>query len=202
MNILSAFDAERLEARLLAMEPRKQLAFGVCVCEALIPNYEHFQAEAKWGDSKNLIDVMAQLRRGMQTGVMPTADAAKELAERCERAASATENSKSLYVTAAQDACFTVCCLLDFIVYPDTERIVQAATYATDSVDLVIQEVEGLSASDSALERKILEHPLMQRELRRQEEILAILESPSDWKSEWHELTRVAVGTGRGNVAL
>jgi uncharacterized tellurite resistance protein B-like protein len=53
---------------------------------------------------------------------------------------------------------------------------VQTAVYATDSVDLYVQEIENMAPNDPELERKILMHHLMQRELTEQQRNLKMIE--------------------------
>lgn len=88
-------------------------------------------------------------------------------------------------MTSAQDACFAVCGLLDYLLESDVDKIVQAATYATDSVDLYAQEIESMAPNDPQLEQKILTHRLMQRELAKQEEDLKAIELASSLNQEF-----------------
>jgi len=133
----------------------------------------------------------------------PMGDVVPQLIERCERAAPGSADFDSLFVTAAQDACFAVCALLDHTASPEVERIVQTATYATDSIDHYVQEVEKLLPDDPSLESKILAHPLMQQELRRQETILSILEQGGAFdEAVLLRLKQVGKGSGQGNLRL
>ena len=94
----------------------------------------------------------------------------------CESVAPDSEDCDSLYVSFAQDACFAVCGLLDFLLENKIDKVVQAAAYAIDSVDLFVQEIEGMAPDDPELEQKILTHRLMLRELSQQEKDLAEIE--------------------------
>ncbi|WP_137940382.1 DUF416 family protein [Chitinivorax sp. B] len=173
--MMPAFNSAVLKARLSKLGDKQQLAFGALCCERLIPNYLMFQQDAGWGDNvpvrKALDCVWAYLHD--QT---PSSQEIKNATASCESAAPNSEDFASLYVTSAQDACFAVCSLLDYLFKNDVDRVVQVATYATDSVDLYVQEIEGMEPNDPQLEQKILAHRLMQRELTQQEADLKAIE--------------------------
>ncbi|WP_179958294.1 DUF416 family protein [Chitinimonas arctica] len=172
---MPAFDGATLKARLTKLDGNRQLAFGAFCCERLVPNYIAFQQDTDWGDFSSLrkaLDIVWKFLSGESVSVQEI----KNATQACELAAPSSDDFASLYVSSAQDACFSVCSLLDHLRENNVGRIVQAATYATDSVDLYIQEIEGLAPSDLLLDNKILVHPLMQRELTQQQEDLKAIE--------------------------
>ena len=109
----------------------------------------------------------------------------KNVTASCESAVPNSDDFVSLYVTSAQDACFAVCGLLDYLLESDVGKVVQVATYATDSVDLYVQEIENMAPNDPQLEQKILLHPLMQRELTQQEDDLKAIEQVPSLSQEF-----------------
>lgn len=173
--VLPAFNSEVLKDRLIKLDSKRQLAFGAVCCERLLPNYLAFQKDAGWGNfdlvRKALDCVWASLN-----GRTPSSQEIKEITTSCESAAPDSEDFDSLYVTSAQDACFAVCSLLDYLLESDVLKVVQVATYATDSVDLYVQEIESMAPNDPQLEQKILMHRLMQRELAQEEADLKTIE--------------------------
>lgn len=177
------FDPVQLQQRLNRLLPNLQLAFGALVCERLLPNYQHFQRESEWGD-------WAPLRESMDTTWMVLSgrtvkpEDISRLSARCEMVAPDSEDFNQLTVASAQDACCAVCCLLNFILQPDVEQVVQVATYAVDTIDLYVQEVSNMDPADPALEEKILSHPLMRQELEFQDEVLQALESTASLSVE------------------
>jgi hypothetical protein len=145
------------------LDHKQQLAFGASCRERLLPNSSAFQRDTGWGDIspvRRALDFVWSFLYGESIDL----DEAEGITAACEAVTPSSDDFESLYVTAAQDACFAVCSLLDCLRQDDVERIVQVATYATDSVDLYVQEVENMAANDPQLERKILAHRLMQRE--------------------------------------
>lgn len=160
-----------------------QLAFGALCSERLLPNYEVFSAETGHGDSsvlRNALDLVWDnvLHPAVESTLLRETNVA------CEAQAPSSDAFESLLVTAAQDACFSLCALIDFVENADLERVVVAARYAIDSIDLYVQEVERMDPADSRLEEKILSHPLMQDELLRQRNSLEELKQLDFLSSE------------------
>lgn len=173
--VLPAFNEKRLKDRLTRLDKKQQLAFGAVCSERLLPNYVAFQRDSGCGDIvpvRKALDFVWQFLGGRQY----SAEELEEATIACELAAPNSDGSSSLYVTAAQDACFSICSLLDFVREGNADKLVQVATYATDSVDLYVQETENFAPSDPLLEDRILAHHLMQRELRQQAADLDMVE--------------------------
>jgi uncharacterized protein YjaG (DUF416 family) len=198
--VIPKFNPSNLKNRLNNFSNKQQLAFGVLCCERLIPNYSAFQNEVGWGD----ISIVRGALDGVGASFDHKALNSQEIinaALLCESVAPNSENFSSLYVTSAQDTCFAICNLLDFLLESDTNKIVQVATYATDSVDLYIQEIERISPDDPQLEQKILLHRLMQRELLQQEEDLKAIELASSINQNFL-INRKAACSNRGKSNL
>lgn len=173
--VMPAFNCSALRVRLKKIDSKRQLAFGALCCERLLPNYLAFQQDTGWGD-------IAPVRKALDCvwaflhGQTPSIQEIKDATVSCESAVPNSDDFVSLYVTSAQDACFAVCGLLDYLLEKNVDMVVQVATYATDSVDLYVQEIESMAPNDPQLEQKILTHRLMQRELSQQEEDLKAIE--------------------------
>ena len=177
----AAFNDKRTLEVLSKMQAHQQIAFGAACCERMLPNYETFMREANWGD-------VGPLRRALDTawdaceGTHPQEVQLRDLLSKCEQSAPDSEEFTSLHTASAQDAAFSVCALLDFLLAGDVDRILSVPRFSTDSVDLIVQEQEEMDPRDPLREQKILEHPLMQQELVRQRrdlgEVLSI--SPGD----------------------
>lgn len=200
--MLSAFDSKALQARLTRLDRKQRLAFGASCCERLLPNYSAFQQDTGWGDIFPVRRALDFVWSFLYRESIDLEDA-ERITAACEAVAPSSDDFESLYVTAAQDACFAVCSLVDCLRQDDVERIVQVATYATDSVDLYVQEVENMAANDPQLEQKILAHRLMQRELSTQEQTLALIEqSPSVSSELLDQIKALWNNEGRSNLDL
>lgn len=176
--VLQAFNANSLKARLVKLDTTQQITFGVLVCERLLPNYTAFQHDTGWGDVAPIRKALDFVWSTLESKSIDT-QTVKIITESCETVAPGSEGFKSLYVSFAQDACFAACNLMDYILKNDVDKIIQVATYAIDSVDLYVQEVESISPNDPKLEQKILNHRLMQRELAQQKINLMDIEQAS-----------------------
>lgn len=199
---MPTFDGSALKERLKKLDSKRQIAFGALCCERLLPNYLAFQQDAGWGD-------VAPVRKALDSvwsffyDQQLSSQEIKDVTASCEAAAPNSDDFVSLYVTSAQDACFAVCGLLDYLLENDVDKVVQAATYATDSVDLYVQEIEGLSPNDPQLEQKILMHRLMQRELVQQEDDLKAIElAPSMSREFINQRTASWNNNGKSNLDL
>jgi uncharacterized protein len=199
---LPAFNGKRLKERLSQLDQKQQLAFGAACSERLLPNYVAFQQDTGSGDSVLLRKALDLVWAFLGTR-QPSAGEVQEAIIACESVAPSSQDSSSLYVTAAQDACFAVCSLLDFVHGSNTDKIVQVATYATDSVDLYVQETEKLVPNDPHLEERILTHHLMQRELRQQNVDLEAIELCLSVNQDFLvELKSLWSNKGRGNLDI
>jgi uncharacterized protein len=173
--VLPAFNSEILKNRLTKLDKNRQLAFGAVCCERLLPNYLAFKEDTGWGDINPIRESLNLIWFVLQ-GQQPNTQEIKKLIDACEKVGPDSEDFESLYVSSAQDACFAVCGLLDYMLKADVGKIVQAACYGTDSVDLYVQEIENIAPNDPDLEQKILTHDLMQRELEKQDKDLTLIE--------------------------
>ncbi|MGZ5198336.1 MAG: DUF416 family protein [Telluria sp.] len=162
-----AFDENALLHKLRTLSIKGQRAFGALCCERLVPNYEAFCEEVHWGRPAVLRQALDLVWHDLNNE-STSPDEVRGLISECEFVAPTSEQFTSLRVTSAQDACFAICSLLDHVLSPEAEKIAVVARYATDSVDLFVQESENMRPDAPDLERMILTHPLMQRELTEQ----------------------------------
>jgi len=168
------FDPETLTRQLNAFDARKQVLFGWACCCRLQPNIRRFQEDVGLRLATSaLTDALQQALRFVKDGTKGSASEIRKLAATCEALAPRSEDVDSLYTTAAQEAMFSLCYLLDFMMEQDLDLLVNTARYPTDSIDLYVQEIEDMYPQDPELERKILNHRLMQQELRRQQRDLS-----------------------------
>jgi len=169
--VLPAFNANSLRARLAKLDSGKQLAFGAVTCERLLPNYASFQKHPGWGDVALLRKALDFVWSSIGSESID-AQVVRSITASIEAATPDSEDYETVYADLARDACLCVLNLLGFLSEKDVDKIIYAVTYATDSVDLYVQEIESLDPNDPELEQKILNHRLMQRELVQQEKNL------------------------------
>lgn len=176
------FDEDALQARSQGIGHRTRVALGVLCCERLFPNYVVFQRESGWGRPGTLREALDAVWQWLEDRSAETT-ALRSLQSEVEAAEPSTEDFDSLYVSAALDAATSVGALLQMVLENQEEGLAEIASYARDTVDMYVQEIERMDPADPSLEEQIRQHPLMQRELERQDkdfELLGGAEMTSD----------------------
>lgn len=151
-----------------SLAAHQQLAVGAACCERMLPNYAVFLAEEAWGDLTPLRAALDAAWDACMRGTTSTSIDIDQAISQCSAAIPDGDTFSSLHVSAAQDAACSVCLLLGFLRDLDPERIARILRFSTDSVDLIVQELDEMDTRDPKREQKILQHPLMQQELVRQ----------------------------------
>lgn len=168
------FDEETLAAVLGELSPRHRAAFAAAVCERLLPNYVAFSRETGWGEPEVLRTVLDEVWAFVR-GATLASRALREREAQVERATPDTEDFDTYLVSPALDAGAALLAALECVRTTDASKAAEAAGMARDTVDMYVQELEDMSPGDRELEEKILNHPLMVRELERQEADLLAL---------------------------
>ncbi len=187
MNRLNFYNRSIIENRLKKLNDIQRITFGICCCERLLPNYKKFKNDTNWGDENPLKKAMISVWNFVR--ISQLAFDVESLLKECEAVAPESENFQSEYTSYAQDAVFAVCSILDYLKSKDIERISQASSYAIDTVDLYVQEIENMSSTDPDLEEKIKLHPIMQKEIFNQFSDLEFLENGGnvlELERKWH----------------
>jgi uncharacterized protein len=168
------FDLPALRSRLERLSPEKRLAFLLSCAERMVPNYREFHRRYQWGQPEVIRQALDLVWAALQ-GV-GSRDQLQELRAQCDRATPDTEDFDTILVSSALDAAATACLLLDLLDGGNLGQVMEGAALARDTVDMYVQELEDMDANDADLEERILGHPLMQQELRRQREDVELLE--------------------------
>ena len=160
--------------KLKELDVSKQLAFAYLTCERLFPNYVYFSQNYGFGNP-------AILRKAMDFvyyAIFQKNEISKSklLIKEVHKNTPDTENYATNFVSSALDACTAIEESLNFLIDRQFERIESISTFATDTVDMYIQEIDNLDYnSDSAFQQKIDDHFLMKKEIRIQKGIIDFL---------------------------
>lgn len=179
METEEPFGPEELRKALEKLPSLGQLAFLLSCVERLFPNYLAFNRRHAWGHPSALQEALALGWRSLGGGDVPRSMILDAL-ERCEEALPNTEQFNSELVSPGLDAAACSCLLLEFLLESNSQKAIEAATLARDTVDMYVQDVEPFRSNDPALERQILTHTFMKRELERQRHDLRTL-MQVDW---------------------
>ena len=186
-----------MQERLEPLPNRLRVAFGLSCCERMFPNYVAFKREVQWGDEQPLRKALDELWKYVEGETLPHTQVSNLINE-CESVAPDSESFSALLTGSAQDACFAICSVLDYILQENPERIAQTSAFAIDTIDLYVQELENMAPSSPGLEERIRLHPLMQSEIARQYADLELLAGYPDLgllKAHWR-------APGKSNIEL
>lgn len=187
------FDEVRLKQQLKKMPFWKQLAFLLVVRQRLLPSFRVFSMRTGCEGLTELDQLLAKSWDSLLEGISNANYIAE--ASLADSLAPDTEQYDMVLVSSALDAAASISLLMEAFGNQKTETVVEAVTLARDSIDMYVQELEGLDPCDPLLERKILRHDLMQRELAKQDAELHYLDtldndvrvSMSQVKSRWFD---------------
>lgn len=184
---------EKSLAALMTLPRKKQLAFVLLVFERMLPSliafskYTAFDAacylearDAAWAVLQNSKDGIAN----------------QSLGEACIRNAPDTEEFSHELTTYALNAALAMADIMEFTLDGNVNHIANTLTLARDSVDLYLNSLDSSILSSPELDRKIAAHPLMQQELRRQEEDIRFLSGlPDHFENETISALRARTST-------
>ncbi|HXA20250.1 MAG TPA: DUF416 family protein [Thermoanaerobaculia bacterium] len=169
-----SFDPQHLHRTLERLPPFNRVAFAASCCERLLPNYAAFAAAAHWGHPSILRDALDFVWASLEKG-HGDPEHVERLIKRCETVIPHTDDFSLKYTSAAVDAGTAVIETLQSVLDGVSQHVVDVATFCRDTVDMFIQERDGLKLSDPDFETKIAHDPLMLQELSRQADTLAEL---------------------------
>lgn len=188
------YSKEEVQRRLEALPSRSRIAYGLSCCERMLRNYIAFKQKVQWGDERPLQKALDELWKCVE-GEEMAKSAAKQLYEACEVVAPDSDDFSELLTGSAQEACFSICCILEYLLHGDVEQIAQVSSFAIDTLDLYVSALlDGFDRTPHVIfnrkerDEQIRLHPLMQRELARQDADLKFLASNPDLtllKSKW-----------------
>ena len=185
------FNDVALKQSLGSLSKDKQLAFVLLLCERMIPALSRFSSETSFNDTICQECLESAWRHLGGNTSLPNYG---ELAEGCLDDAPDTEEFDHPLTSAALNAVLSVGAAMSFLANHDVDHVVEAAGLARDTVALYAQSIEATPPRSLGL-KEIMEHPLVQQELRRQAEDLEFLESlPTDIPQEMIPLIKEHAG--------
>jgi uncharacterized protein YjaG (DUF416 family) len=174
---MTDFNDVALKPSLSLLSKDKQLAFVLLRCERMMPALSQFAGETSFNDT-----IYQECLESAWRHLAGKASLSNygELAEECLANAPDTEEFDHPLTSAALNAALSVGEAMSFLADYDVDHVVEAAGLARDTVALYAQSIEAIPPHSLGL-KEIMEHPLVQRELRRQAKDLKFLESlPTD----------------------
>jgi uncharacterized protein YjaG (DUF416 family) len=186
------------------LDLNKQLVFSYLTCERLYPNYVYFSDNYKFGNKKALREAINFIYNNLLiNNLFNNSDIHRHL-KAVNSNIPRPENFNTILASSALDACTTVLETLDFILDKKSIRLNDVSTFATDTVDMYIQEKYNLDFNtDQEFEQKIINHPLMQKELAVQKGIISYLAQINKLEiSDIDNLLKLQANGNKSNIGL
>lgn len=162
------YDKNEVQQNINKLDDVGCLIFGLSCIERLFGNYAEFVKENNWGSTKELRQIIDLLWSIVDSDFV--IDNYNVLRNKCESLMPNTEDFQTVLVSSALDASSAVLIILDYLVDNTNSNIVDITSLCIDTVDMYVQELLNLKIDDPKIEIKILQHELMQAELKKQKE--------------------------------
>lgn len=168
-------NSNMIQQKLLLINDEKKIIFSLLICEKLLPNYVYFSKKYSYGNPSELNNIISILYYNLLKKIKdPYID---NYIDSVEAITPDTEDYSTILVSFALDACTSILSTLYFLQDKKIENILDVSTYATDTVDMFVQELDDLYVSNPNLELLIEEDSFMQNEIKRQANVIDYLNS-------------------------
>lgn len=179
----------------------KQLTFAYLTCERLYPNYVYFSENFHFGDSSVIRKAIDFLYNSIFEYHFNKKNI-EVLIKRIDDVTPDTEDFSTIYVSSALDACTSVRDSLDFLIDKDFSRITYISSYAYDTVDMYVREIENINLSEN-FEQRVAMHPLMKKEILTQQGIVTFLtQSGNIDAGDIDTLLHLQKNEGKSNIKI
>ncbi|MEN2773481.1 DUF416 family protein [Acetivibrio clariflavus] len=168
------FDKDNLKKKLSSLSHKKRIVFGASCCERMLPNYKKFEEIEKWGKTQFLRDLLDKVWDHCKSDLINKKDV-DSFIKKCYKVIPDEEDFDTIYTSYAIDAASAICSLLEVCVEDDIDNLISIAELSLNTIDLFVQEEDNMDSRDPNLEEKILMTPLMQRELKKQNDDIETL---------------------------
>ncbi|GGH31387.1 DUF416 family protein [Sphingobacterium alkalisoli] len=163
---------EEIEQLILGIPDRGKILFAALTAERLYPNYMFFQRINRWGKLESLGEGLSIIYQSLIKDDLFNSSEIEFAIANLEIVTPDTEEFPDITTSFALDACTSISSILSYLLEKNTEHIVDVAIFARDTVDMFIQEKYDIIPSDSLMEAKIANDPLMIKEKERQKKLL------------------------------
>lgn len=185
--MIDSFNEDKLLEQLAKFDQKSLVVFALSCAERMLPNFQRFSKEHCCGNIQPLRQALNLAWKWLEIGHVDNSEAMETILA-CEVQAPNTEDYSSLYVSPALDAAIAASNVVRLLILPNAERAVEIAMFACDTIDMYVQVINDMTSNTPDIEEKIRLHPMMQRELRNQQEALeAIMDGISleDAAARW-----------------
>lgn len=178
------FNHDVLKHRLNGLSTQRRLVFAVSCYFAVEHHYRAFVDDTGWGDAERMRAWAVRLWNSAVGHTPLDRQAVDVIQTQWDELVPDHDEFDSPLTSVALDAAVTLMCATVVAESGSVEEASNAGYQAVAIADLLAQEAEDMHPQDPQLEEKILAHGLMQSELRRQEQLLAVLESGVEFTAD------------------
>jgi len=181
----------------------KKMTFAYLACERLYPNYIFFYQNYNFGNPLFLRKSIDYFYSIILSGDINPSQP-QSILDAIAQYTPAPENYDTVLASSAMDACTAIEASCYFIINGDTDMLQHISTMATDSVYMYIQERDSLDYnSDPDFDKKIMNDPLMIREVKIQNDIITSLNNANKLNEAILAiLLQLQNNNGKGNLNI
>lgn len=165
---------DRIKKLIKELEPAQNAAFVALTCEKMLPNYFRFSEIEKWGNSEIYTEALTTLY-GFVLNQSYDKEYIVRIMDDLEANSPDLDEFDSPTASYALDTSSAMLEAVSFLLDGKIEHIYNCATYATDTVDMFIQELNDLDPNHPNLGNIIDKNGYMVNETERQERMLKLL---------------------------
>lgn len=155
---------ECLSKQLTFLSKHRLISFGLDICERLLPDYIEFHHEFNWGDPEILKKSIQYIKDSISAVV--DEEKVNQLLAGLEEVLPDTEEFTDPLGTYALNAACAVFELLEYLIDPEIDHLLNISSVITDTLDFKLSELE-----TDLDEEDILKHPEMLKEWNYQLEL-------------------------------
>ncbi|MBP0029423.1 DUF416 family protein [Roseofilum sp. Guam] len=195
---LELFNLSELNTVLDELPPLHRLAFAASMCERMLPIYDVFCQQEKWGNPQVLREALDEAWRILQAQT-PDIPKINQLQRQMDEIAPDADNCRfSRFIFEAQMACSVIDLILEINLNIDSQKVVKIAEYITDTIDSFLTLEKDTDDPDwpaKPLEEQrqyIANHRLAKQEIAKQKEDLQRLKEAKILDTEILEWLRTS----------
>ncbi|MBC6609772.1 DUF416 family protein [Hymenobacter sp. BT507] len=156
---------------------RQQCALlAATVCEKLYPSYAWFTEIENWGDV-TIYQASVELLYGAAATPSAFVSEAQQMLTAFEQVFPDLDDFESLAASFGFDASCALDSALNFLISGGKAHIQNCVQFAFDTLDMYVQEIEGLDPNRADLKEIIENNEYVVQERKRQQELLMLLDS-------------------------
>jgi uncharacterized protein YjaG (DUF416 family) len=182
----------------------KQRIFAYITCERLYPNYVYFSKNFNFGDTYSLDNANAFIYKHIFSQEIDVS-LIRSFIKQVDNIIPEPAHFDTILASSALDACTTTIEALEFLLDGDALRLDYISTFATDTTDMYVSEIQDLdiNVDRENYQLKVDSHTIMITEIEVQKGIISYLSKIRGSAGQIDIDTLIALqGKGKGSLNL